>query len=233
MNSKKIIALIPARSGSKGLPNKNILELNGKPLIQYTIEAAKSCKWISKVVVSTDSEEYANISKKALAEVPFLRPSDIAQDSSSLIDVIKHMVEYYKNQGESFDLLVLLQPTSPLRNAQHLNEALEKYLSMASKGNETLVSVVAAPDKSRWLMAREDEKVKFCFEVNVKNPQRQKLDKLYLPNGAIYVANIANIEAGFFSEDTFMYEMDENHSVDIDTIEDFRKVESLIKSSSN
>lgn len=233
MSSKKILALIPARSGSKGLPDKNILDFHGKPLIQYTIEAALHCKEISKVVVSTDSELYSEISKKAGAEVPFLRPPHIAQDSSALLDVIAHAVEYYEKQGESFDLLVLLQPTSPLRNGQHLQEAVNKYLTLAINGTETLVSVVKAPDKTKWVMEEHNEKVKFCFDINTKNPQRQGVNKLFFPNGAIYICNLSNLRKGFFTEETLKYEMDEVHSIDIDTPEDFLKAEKLFKSLSN
>lgn len=222
---KKILAIIPARSGSKGLPDKNILPICGKPLLLYSIEAAKESGRISKIVVSTDSEQYAEIAKTGGAEVPFLRPDNLAQDSSSIADVIHHSLDYYKNQGETFDLVLLLQPTSPVRRAEHIQEAIDKYGREAIVGDETLVSVVKAPTKSKWLMDKKNNYINFCFDINLSNPQRQQLTELYLPNGALYIASAKHFNKSFYTDKTLYYEMNEADSVDIDSIEDFKSAE--------
>lgn len=222
---KKILAIIPARSGSKGLPDKNILPLCGKPLLIYSIEAAKTSGRISKIVVSTDSEQYAKLAMEGGAEVPFLRPDNLALDSSSIADVIHHSLEYFKNKGETFDQILLLQPTSPVRRAKHIQEAIDKYDREAVLGDETMVSVVKAPLKSKWLMDKKNNYINFCFDINLSNPQRQQLSELFLPNGALYLASTKYFDKSFYTDKTLYYEMDEVDSVDIDTIEDFKVAE--------
>ena len=120
----KILAIVPARGGSKRLPGKNIKVLNGKPLIQWTIESALGIDDISRVMVSTDSQEIADIALQSGAEVPFLRPKELATDTSSSSVVIEHALNYYKSQGEIFDYVLLLQPTSPMRNKKHNEQAI-------------------------------------------------------------------------------------------------------------
>ncbi|MFA6238854.1 MAG: acylneuraminate cytidylyltransferase family protein [Bacteriovorax sp.] len=226
---KKILAIIPARSGSKGLPDKNILPLCGKPLLGHTIDAALRSGVITKVVVSTDSENYRAIAIAEGAEVPFLRPKDLADDSSSIADVIHHSLEYFEKQGESFDLVILLQPTSPLRRPEHIKEAVEKYEREAISGVETLISIVKAPVKSKWLMDIKNNYINFCFDFNLTNPQRQQLSQLYLPNGAIYIATAKHFDKSFCTDKTLYYEMNDIDSTDIDTIEDFQLAERQMK----
>lgn len=230
---KRVLAVIPARAGSKGLPDKNILPLCGKPLLSYSIESALGCELITKVVVSTDSEKYRTIALSFGAEAPFLRPRGLAEDSSSIADVIQHSLDYYKNNGENFDLVMLLQPTSPLRRPEHIQAALEKYHREALTGDETLVSIVKAPLKSKWLMDIKKNYINFCFDINLTNPQRQQLSELYFPNGAIYIAPVKHFTKSFYTEKTLYYEMNAIDSTDIDTIEDFQIAENSMNSFKN
>ena len=135
---KKVIAIIPARAGSKGVLNKNIKSLNGKPLISYTIEEAKKSKFIDKLIVSTDSKEIADISLSQGASVPFIRPSELSTDSSLTFDVIKHTMNFLKDKDEHYDIIVLLQPTTPFRKVESIDKAIltlkksNKYTSVVS-----------------------------------------------------------------------------------------------------
>ena len=130
INGKSVIAIIPARSGSKGLPRKNIKNLCGKPLIAWSIEAGLGSKYIDEVMVTTDSEEIARIAQAAGASVPFLRPAELSTDTSTSIDVIEHNNNFYKNElNRKFDLLILLEPTSPLRDISDIDMSIEQLLS--------------------------------------------------------------------------------------------------------
>ena len=124
IGNKKILAMIPARSGSKGIIGKNIKEIGGKPLIAWPIEVAKSSKYIDKVIVSTDTDEIANVALKYGAEIPFLRPSDLAQDKSTTYSVIQNIISYYKELNETYDYFVLLEPTSPLTTSKDVDDAI-------------------------------------------------------------------------------------------------------------
>ena len=140
LKNKKILAIIPARGGSKGLPGKNIKKLAGKPLIAWTIDQAKKSKYIDKLIVSTDSKEIAEISKKYGAEIPFLRSKKLAQDNSSIYDVIFDAINWFKKNNIDFDLIILLEPTSPLRENNDIDNAVELFINNWDKAN-SLVSV--------------------------------------------------------------------------------------------
>lgn len=135
---KKTLAIIPARGGSKGIPYKNIMNINGKPLIAYSIEAAKQSKYIDYILVSTDDDKIKEVSLQYGASVPFLRPEEISNDTAKSIDVVIHGINYLKESGEEFDYVVLLQPTSPLRTSQDIDEAIEILIK---NEKESLVSV--------------------------------------------------------------------------------------------
>ena len=142
IKGKTVLAVIPARGGSKRLPRKNCLLLQGKPLIVYSIEAAKESVYIDEVVVSTDDEEIASLARQAGASVPFLRPAELSTDEASSVDVVAHALNYYQvNEKKLFDYVVLLQPTSPLRTAAHINQALEL---LKEKKADAIVSVCEA-----------------------------------------------------------------------------------------
>lgn len=209
----KRIAIIPARSGSKGLKDKNIIELCGKPLISYSIEAALNTNLFNKVIVSTDSELYAEISRQCGADI-LMRGENLSDDKATtymvLEDIIKHRVI------ETYDYFVLLQPTSPLRNAKHITEAIEKF-DLKYNQFDFLVSMKEA-EHAKVLVNRieKDESLKF-FDTDFSNYRRQGY-KDYSPNGAIFIAKPACYLARkhFFGAKSLAYIMTKEDSIDID-----------------
>ena len=183
----KTIAIIPARSGSKGLPDKNIRDLCGKPLIAYSIEAAISSKMFDTVMVSTDSEKYAGISREYGAEVPFLRSKVTSGDSAGSWDVVREVIENYKKLGKEFDTVMLLQPTSPLRTAEDIVNAFKlKEQNQAS----AIVSVCEMDHSPLWSNTLPESLSMNGFIKQVDLP-RQKLPTYYRINGAVYLFDIS------------------------------------------
>jgi N-acylneuraminate cytidylyltransferase/CMP-N,N'-diacetyllegionaminic acid synthase len=226
--NKHITALIPARGGSKGLKRKNIRDFLGKPLIAWTIEQALSCKYIDKVVVSTEDDEIARIAIEYGATVPFLRPLDIATDSAKAIDVILHAIKWFKsNNNWNCDMLALLQPTSPLRTSQHLEESIELLFN---KNAQAIVSVCETDHHPFWSnILPENGFMKDFLRPDIVDKNRQDLPKYYRLNGSIYLAYCDYIinNLGFFGENTYSYIMKVNESVDIDNEIDFKVAEIL------
>lgn len=221
--NKKILAIIPARSGSKGIKNKNIIDLNGKPLISYTIEEAKKSKYIDKIVVSTDGEEIANISKKYGAEVPFLRPEELATDKSKSIDAVLHCIHELEKNKQFFDYCILLQPTQPFRKTSDIDEAI---LSIIESGEESLASVCEV-NEHPILMRRIRNNI-LCSILDCNSTvRRQDFEKIYRVNGAIYINKInENLNKETSLNDNKMpYIMSGKNSVDIDTIDDLKLAE--------
>jgi CMP-N,N'-diacetyllegionaminic acid synthase len=227
----KILAIIPARGGSKGLPGKNIKLCAGKPLIGWTIEAALGSKHISETIISTDSSEIANISESFGAKVPFIRPKELSDDTANSFDVIKHAIKFLKTQSEEFDLVICLQPTSPLRKSEDIDKAIEYYQTASGKkSNCTLVSGYKLDQKYNWILKSQGDHVNFLIPQDRVNLNRQAhKEKLFMPNGAIFICsfNCMNM-ASFYGEETLFYEMSEKDSIDIDTKEDFDKAESCL-----
>lgn len=222
MDLSKFVAIIPARGGSKGIHKKNIVDIHGKPLISFTIEAAQELFNKEQIFVSTDSTEIADISTKFGANVPFLRPQEISQDSSSSIDLIDDFLKRY-NQ---FEYIVLLQPTSPLRTKKHLYDALEMYHKEKS---ECLISVKEVSYTSEYLMKANGKKIKLDNTLN--HIRRQEAEKRYYPNGAIYIASKNHIltHKSFFTNNTHYYLMDPISSIDIDNEYDLEVVRKILK----
>lgn len=223
MINKKILAVIPARKGSKRLPKKNIKDLNGKPLIAWTIEASTASKYITNTIVSSDSEDILNIAKKYGAETPFLRPKHLAEDESQSIDVITHAINYYKEElNMEFDYVILLQPTSPLRTAVNIDEAIEYLIE---KNAKAVISVCKMEHNPIWANTLNEEKsMKNFLDEKYINKRTQDLEEYYRINGAIYICKIDILlkENRFFiKDDIFAYEMNQEDSVDIDTNLDF------------
>lgn len=223
----KNIAIIPARSGSKGLPDKNIKELNGCPLIGYSIKAALESEIFDTVMVSTDSERYADIAIKCGATVPFLRDVENAGDKSSSWDVVREVLSKYKEIGHEFESVCLLQPTSPLRTAQNIVEA---YEMLESRDAKAIVSVCEVEHSPLWCnVLGENASLKGFIKEEAKMP-RQQLKQFYRINGAIYIAKVKEFLTNddLYTEKCYAYIMDRNKSVDIDTIEDFKYAELLM-----
>ena len=213
IDNKKILAFIPARAGSKGIKDKNIINLAGKPLIFYTIDAAKKSKYIDKVIVSTDSEKIANICKDYGAYIPFFRPKDLAKDNSNVIDAIVYTLKNLNKIGEKYDILILLQPTSPFRNEIHIDEALEMMIYNKLPNILSVCETDKNPTLIRTL--NKDKKVSHIIKTNVS--LRQGMDKYYILNGAIYINYVKDIRQDKYLKDNeYAYVMDKYYSLDID-----------------
>lgn len=221
----KLLYLIPARSGSKGIPNKNIIELNGKTLIAYTIEAAKQCAERSDICVSTDSEEIAKEAKKIGADVPFMRPGKLADDYASMEDVIKHAVEHYTSRGIIYDYVVLLQPTSPLRRAHHIREAV----NLIDEDTEMIISVKETKSNPYYIMYLEDDDGLLRKLMKFEYSRRQDCPKVYELNGAIYIISVSLLNVKGMGElEKKKYVMDDISSIDIDDVNDLEFVKYII-----
>ncbi|AZR73887.1 acylneuraminate cytidylyltransferase [Anoxybacter fermentans] len=227
--SANFLALILARGGSKGIPKKNIKILNGKPLLAYTIEEAKKSKFIDRVVLSTESEEIAEVGKRYGAEVPFMRPKELATDEASSIDAIIHALNWLKmNEDYWPKFTVLLQPTSPLRTVKDIDGAIEKLLEHNA---ESLVSLCEVDKHPFWLKKIIDNRVVPYTEEGQHITRRQDLPKVYSLNGAIFIAESILLvkERSFYVGRTIPYIMPKERSVDIDNIIDWHLAEILMK----
>lgn len=226
--NKKILAIIPARGGSKGIPSKNIIDIYGKPLIQYSIECAKESKYIDRTIISTDDLKIKEISERCGGDVPFLRPSELAQDTSKTIDCLVHAVNWLKEHGEEYDYLVLLQNTVPLRKSWQVDEAIEKLFS----GNErSLVSITEVEENP---VLNEDGTVKNMLQLN-STMRRQDFPKFYRVDGAIYIQKLDedfNLDTSL-NDGKLAYIMEEKYSVDIDTYLDIKKIEYYLEQELN
>lgn len=225
--SGDVIALIPARGGSKGLPGKNIRLLSGKPLICWTIAAAQAC--VAQVFVSTDCEEIATISRQAGANVPFLRPAGLAGDTSSSLDVVRHFLDWYRQTyGQNPDTVMLLQPTSPLRTSGDLLRALTRYRQLPQPAS--LVSV--CPDKPVNWQGTIAESGEFVVHQYIQpDSNRQSEPVNYRLNGAIYIASPQRYLNGeLMAAPVYPYVMPVERSVDIDTPADFLYAQTLMES---
>lgn len=232
----KIVAIIPARGGSKRVPNKNIKKLLSKPLIAYTIESALKSKKVDRVIVSTDDKEISEISKKYGAEVPFIRPLYLATDTAHTPPVIKHAVEFLeKNEGYKVDVLVTLQATSPLRTAKQIDEAIDKFLK---ENVDSLVSIKEADFPPFWLFKIEKNKlVPFIQKkgINYFLKESQELPKVYQPNGAIYITKKSLLlkKCELMGGKISGYLMDHKSSLDVDNLLDLKFIELVMKNEKN
>ena len=215
--NKTFLAIIPARGGSKRLPRKNVLDLCAKPLIAYTIEATLKSKYIDKVIVSSDDEEILNISSNFGADI-IKRPYELANDTATTFDTIKHTIDNFEN----YDYIVLLQPTSPLRNEKHIDEAIQL---LEEKNADSIISVCEMDHSPLWSNTLpKDGNMSNFLKDEILNKRSQDLEKYYRLNGAIYICKTEKLleNKGFFLKDNiFAYKMDREHSVDIDEKIDF------------
>lgn len=229
----KNIAVIPARSGSKGLRNKNIKELCGKPLMAYTIEAALRSGLYNVVHVSTDSSEYAEIAREYGADIPFLRDDSLAQDDSTTWDAMRYVIEQYRELGEEFDTITVLQPTSPLRDVDDIRGAWDFFLDKEANMISTVVEMEHSPLWSNVLPDDlsmenfEDEKISYL--------PRQSLPTYYRENGAIYILKVKHLysKGNLYKNGCYAYIMSKENSVDIDDEMDFLVAEFYMTISKN
>ena len=227
MKKPKILGLIPARGGSKELPNKNILDLAGKPMITWTIEAALESKIFDEVVVSTDDQKIKKISLESGASVPFTRPPSISSDHSHRNEVVKHALKYL----HGFDVIFLLQPTSPLRDSTDIIEAWNYFLETSAI---SCVSAKIADPSPSWIFSiNEKEKIQ-PFTGSWEFKPRQLENKFYSLNGAIYITSIDHFNSSsasdpFLIPETKFFVMDKVKSIDIDDIIDFKTCEIFLQ----
>lgn len=223
------IAIIPARSGSKGLKNKNIKLLNGKPLIAYSIEAAYKCKMFETVMLSTDSAEYAEIGIKYGADVPFLRSKEMSSDTAGSWDTVKEVLYNYEKRGKKFDTVALLQPTSPLRTPQDIRSG---YELMNQKNADSITAVCEMDHSPLWSNTlAEDLSMKNFEKDEYKNLGRQQLPTYYRINGALYLRKIQYGENSIclLEKNEYALIMEREKSIDIDTELDFRMAEIILQ----
>ncbi|MEZ9845389.1 acylneuraminate cytidylyltransferase family protein [Vibrio breoganii] len=225
IDGKNVVALIPARGGSKRLPRKNILDLAGKPLITWTIEAALNCQYIDEVIVSTDDQEIRDVAIKSGASVPELRPDSLSSDTAKTEDVILYTLDRFINKPE---ILILLQPTSPLRTSNQMTESLAFYVE---KKADAVVSVTPSEHSPLWSNTLPDDLSMDGFIDTSALKRSQDLYQFYRLNGAIYIFDVNKLtrerkieyKSGYYA-----YVMDNMSSVDIDNDIDFLMAESII-----
>ena len=234
IDEKRVLALVPARSGSKGLIDKNIKLLAGKPLLCWPIEAARESKYVDSVVVSTDSPKYAEIAIQGGAEVPFLRPSALSSDTSSSIDFILHALAYLsERQGIDFDYLVLLEPTSPLTDSRDIDEALEMFVSRRHVADSIVGIAETVSDHPVFSVTLMDEDIvkPYINEDQPKAVRRQDLGKVYRLDGSFYISSVEALkkERGFYHQRTLGKVMPYYKSFEVDDIVDYICIEAIQK----
>jgi len=225
-----VLGLIPARSGSKGVPRKNIRPLCGRPLLTYTAEAAIRSRRLSRVILSTDDEEIARVGRECGLETPFLRPAELARDETPMLPVVQHAIRFLEETGERFDAVCLLQPTNPLRGADEIDACI--YL-LESSGADAVVTTlpvpaehnphwVYVPDGAGWLHLSTGESAPI--------PRRQDLPQAFHREGSVYVTrrDVVMRENSLYGARLLGYEMNADRSVNIDSAEDWERAERLL-----
>lgn len=229
----KILGLIPARGGSKGIPGKNIKLLGGKPLLQFTFEAATKSELLAKVILSSDDETIIEIAKELELEVPFKRPKNLAEDSSASLEVIQHALNYYLEQGIQFDAVCLLQVTTPFRKTGLIDECILKF---QDNNFDSLVSVREVPEdfNPHWIFEEDHGSLKIATGGEEIISRRQDLPKAYHRDGAIYITKTEVLlnENSLFGEKIGFVNTSASPYVNIDTPEDWRKAEELLDNKS-
>lgn len=231
--NKRILGLITARGGSKGLPGKNIKPLCGKPLIGWTVQSALASRCLDSVCVSTDDEAIARVARRYGASVPFLRPAKLASDTASSLDVILHAVSFYEKAGETFDYLLLLEPTSPLRLPGDIDAAIKRLVDRAPAA-ESLVSVGRIEQLHPFAMKSIDQRgyMRPFIRTPLASARRQALPPVYYPFGLIYLSSIDSLRRRrtFYHTRTIPYVIDRSQQCEIDDALDFKIAGYLLRS---
>lgn len=226
----RVLGLIPARGGSKGVPRKNIRLLHGKPLIQYTIDPALETGLFDEILVSTDDEEIAEVAR-SLGAVSQIRPAHLATDASPTIDTVVHVLETYEKAGKGFDVVCLLQPTNPLRSKESLRKSLEKFQEDKA---DSLISVRQVPHEynPHWAFETQNNSPFLSIVTGEKNiiPRRQELPTAYHRDGAIYLvkSQVVLQEKSLYGQKISFIDMSGEAHVNIDTLEDWEKAEKYL-----
>jgi len=224
-----MLAIIPARSGSKGIPFKNIKILHGKPLIVWTIESALKAKNVDRIIISTDDEDIANVCKDTGVEIPFMRPKELSKDNSLAIDNYIYTIERLNTDFNSnYKEFIVLLPTSPLRNSIDIDGAIELFYK---KKADSVISCVEMSHAPLWAKKIcKNGKIENYFNIEIDNKNRQELEPAYIPNGSIFIFKYSLLKGKYtyYSEDTYAYIMPKERSIDIDSISDFNYVDYLM-----
>lgn len=229
-HNNRFLCIIPARSGSKRLPNKNIKPLCGKPLLAWSIEAARESKYIDEIVVSTDSKEYAEIAKCFGASVPFLRPKELSLDTTTTFEVLEHCIRFYENLGKWFDYVVLLEPTSPLREKGDIDRAIEKLVGEGRLGARSIVGVCATESANPAFLTHLENGFIRPYENTDFTPiRRQDIKPVYFFEGSLYISETNTLlEArNFYHHATLGFEVPKWKSLEVDDEDDFVMIEAL------
>ncbi|WP_029035370.1 cytidylyltransferase domain-containing protein [Salinimicrobium terrae] len=227
----KILGLIPARGGSKGIPGKNIKILHDKPLLQYTFEAAKNSMLLSRLILSSDDAEIMAVAEEIGLEVPFKRPANLAADATPTLEVVQHSLSFFAQKGEKFDAVCLLQPTTPFRRSGLTDKAIEKFQA----GNfDSLLSVreVPAEYNPHWIFEEKHGQLKIATGEENIIPRRQELPKAYYRDGAIYLTKTEVIleQNSLYGKRIGFVDTTGDPYVNIDTHVDWEEAEKLVKS---
>lgn len=224
-----ILGIIPARGGSKGVPNKNIKLLNGKPLIAYTSEIALASKQLSKVIISSDSQEIIEVARDLKLEAPFVRPTHLAEDNTPTLPVVLHALDFYEKQDVYFDAVCLLQATTPFRTVAFLDDAIQKFKKAAT---DSLISVLEIPHEynPHWAFTKKDTNtLKIATGEKEIITRRQELPKAFHRDGSIYITrtNILKERRSLFGDTIAYIESSRERYVNIDTLSDWKRAEGL------
>lgn len=226
----KILGIIPARGGSKGVPDKNLKELAGKPLLAYSAEVAHTSGLIDRLVLSTDSEEIAQLGRSLDIEVPFMRPTELAQDDTAMLPVLQHTVKKLEEEGWMADIIVLLQPTSPLRKARHISAAVEKLQAEAC---DSVVSVVEIPElfAPQKALRAQNGYLKFWLPEGKSITRRQQLEPAYAREGTVYVfwRDVLMEQNSIYGEKCLALILSAEESMNLDDREDWQRAEEMLK----
>jgi CMP-N,N'-diacetyllegionaminic acid synthase len=231
--NKKILGLIPARGGSKRLPGKNIKLLSGKPLIAWTIEQALSSKYLDKIIVSTEDEEIAKVSRKHGAEIPFMRPLELAADTAKAIDAITHAIEYFEKKGVIFDFLALLEPTSPLRASDDIDNAIKLLIDNADSA-DSLISIGKVTLEHPF-MAQSINEEGFIIPFVENKASFARLQDIpkeaYIPYGVIYLSKVDRLKElrTFYQLKTLPYFIQRWQNYEVDDKYDFMAIERILQ----
>lgn len=225
IDGRTVLAIIPARGGSKGLPRKNVLDVAGKPMVAWSVESAKASRYVDRVVLSTDDVEIAEVARRYGCDVPFMRPPELARDESLVDAAVIHALDHLDHQ---YDYLVLLEPTTPLRTGADIDACLELCVS---RGAPVCISVSEPPQSPYWAVTIDTGgRVKFLFDGVLVTSRRQELARTYRINGGVYVADTAwyRRHKTFFSDETVGYVMPPERSFDIDSKLDLITVNAML-----
>ncbi len=226
----KVLGLIPARCGSKGIPNKNIKLLGGKELIAYSIDAAKESRYLNEIIVSTDCKKIFKVAEKYGCKPPFLRPDELAKDESKSLEVVKHAIQFFEEQNIFFDAICLIQPTSPFREKGFIDKAIQKFITAKT---DSLISVLPIPHEFNPHWAFEENGIGLLHIATGEEKiisRRQDLPKTFYRDGSIYITKTNVIKEGSFFGETISYiEGNRDFYVNIDTKQDWLEAKKIVK----